>query len=198
MDCRERLKVSWFSGIIVEICLDKGNAPHFHAHAEYEGHSAVFGLDGSLFAGSLPSWGIEDVREWANRHESELEVAWEQCQRGDSPSLILSLDDDDEFVGDGKRLPELVEVEARDGLGIWVRFDDHVSGEVDLSHLKGLGVFKAWEDMGFFQQVFIGEGGEVSWPNEIDIDPYKLYMDVTGKTVEDLFPGWGEGYQADA
>lgn len=95
-------------------------------------------------------------------------------------------------------LPEPVEVVARNELRIWVRFDDGVSGEVDLSHLEGMGVFKAWDDRAFFEQVFIGEGGEVSWPDEIDIDPYKLYMDLTGKTVEDLFPGWGEGREAHA
>ena len=95
-------------------------------------------------------------------------------------------------------LPELMEVEARDKLRIWIKFDDGVAGEVDLSHLAGMGVFKAWDDRGFFEQAFIGERGEVSWANEIDIDPYKLYMDVTGKTVEDLFPGWGEGCEVDA
>ena len=102
------------------------------------------------------------------------------------------------MAGSKKVLPEPVEVEARNKLRIWIRFDDGVSGEVDLSHLAGMGVFKAWDDRGFFEQVFIGEGGEVSWPNEIDIDPHKLYMDVTGKTVEDLFPGWGEGCEVDA
>lgn len=102
------------------------------------------------------------------------------------------------MAGSKGDLPELMEVEARDKLRIWIKFDDGVAGEVDLSHLAGMGVFKAWDDREFFEQVFIGEGGEVSWPNEIDIDQYKLYMDMTGKTVEDLFPGWGEGREVDA
>ena len=92
----------------------------------------------------------------------------------------------------------VVEVKAREGYRIWLRYSDGASGEVDLSRLAGCGVFKAWLDREFFEDVYIGAGGEVSWPNEIDIDPYKLYMDVTGKTVEDLFPGWGEGHEADA
>lgn len=92
----------------------------------------------------------------------------------------------------------VVEVEARMGYRIWLRYSDGASGEVDLSHLAGQGVFKAWHDREFFEDVFIGEGGEVSWHDELDLDPYKLYMDVTGKTVEDLFPGWGEGCEADA
>jgi hypothetical protein len=198
MESAERFKVSWFSGIAIEMCIAQDKAPHFHAEAEYEKRSAVFSLEGSLLDGSLPSWGLDDVKEWSSMHATELGEAWDQCQRGESPSPIRSLDDDDEIVRDGNRLPELVEVEARDGLGIWVRFDDELSGEVDLSHLAGMGVFKAWDDLGFFRQVSIGEGGEVSWPNEIDIDPYKLYMDLTGKTVEDLFPGWGAGLEADA
>ena len=96
------------------------------------------------------------------------------------------------MVGYKMAMPELVEVEARERYRIWVRFNDKVSGEVDLFHLAGLGVFKAWDDRRFFEGVFIGEGGEVSWPGEIDLDPYKIYMDVTGKTVDDMFPGWGD------
>jgi hypothetical protein len=189
-------RLSLFYGIAIEMGFEDEEPPHIHAL--YDDKKAKIGLDNRVLDGWLPPIGLEMVQEWISMHQGELQDAWKRCRQGETPSLIHSLYDDDEFVGDGKRLPELVEVEARDGLGIWVRFDDDVSGEVDLSHLAGMGVFKAWDDPGFFQQVFIGEGGEVSWPNEIDIDPYKLYMDVTGKTVEDLFPGWGEGYQADA
>ena len=96
------------------------------------------------------------------------------------------------MVGYKEALPELVEVEARNGLRIWVRFDDEVSGEVDLSHLAGMGVFKAWEDRGFFESVYLSEYGVPAWgegDDTIDIDALKLYMDITGKTVEELLPG---------
>ena len=95
-------------------------------------------------------------------------------------------------------MPELVEVKPGEGYRVWLCYNDGVSGELDLSYLAGKGVFKAWADLAFFEQVSVGEGGEISWPNEIDIDPYKLYMDLTGKTVEDLFPGWGDRRETDA
>ena len=41
-----------------------------------------------------------------------------------------------------------VAVEARGGLRIWIRFQDGEEGEIDLSDLAGMGVFKAWEDRG--------------------------------------------------
>ena len=95
-------------------------------------------------------------------------------------------------------MPELVEVKPGEGYRVWLCYNDGVSGELDLSYLAGKGVFKSWADRAFFEQVSVGEGGEISWPNEIDIDPFKLYMDLTGKTVDDLFPGWGQGCKGDA
>ena len=95
----------------------------------------------------------------------------------------------------GERLPKLIEVEARDGFRIWVRFDDEVSGKVDLSHLEGFGVFKAWDDRGFFESVYLSENGVPAWgegEDVIDIDALKLHMDLTGKTAEEMFPEFFE------
>ena len=94
------------------------------------------------------------------------------------------------MVGYKEALPELVEVEARNGFRIWVRFDDGVSGEVDLSDLaeKG-GVFKAWEDRKFFESVYIDtDFGAVMWSEELDLCGDALYLDITGMSPEDLFP----------
>ncbi len=191
MECKERVKVSWFSGIAIEMCGVEDDAPHFHAEAEYEGRSAVFSLEGSLLQGSLPSWGIEDVTEWVSLRPNELREAWEQCQRGESPDPIPSLDDD-EFIGPVRYLPEPVEVEARDGFRIWVRFDDGVSGEIDLSHLVGKGGFKAWDDPEFFNGVYVSPHGGIAWSEEIDMCPDLAYMGVTGLTVEEMFPEFAE------
>lgn len=81
-----------------------------------------------------------------------------------------------------------VEVEAREGHRIWLRYEDGVEGEVDLSDLAGRGVFAAFLDRGFFEAVSIGESGEIRWSEEIDLDPYEPYMRLTGKKPEDLFP----------
>ena len=77
-----------------------------------------------------------------------------------------------------------VAVEARDGLSIWIRYEDGVEGEIDLSHLKGKGVFKAWDDREFFDSVYISNRA-VMWGDEIDLCPDALYMRLTGLSLEE-------------
>ena len=79
-----------------------------------------------------------------------------------------------------------IEVEAREPYRIWLRYSDGVSGEIDLSDVAGKGVFKAWDEPGCFKQVHIDEFGAVAWNDEIDLCPHALYMELTGKTWEEL------------
>lgn len=75
----------------------------------------------------------------------------------------------------------IVDVEAREDYRLWIRFEDGVEGEVDLSGLVGRGVFEAWEDEREFRKVFIdAEAGTVAWPGGIDLAPDTLYRDVSG------------------
>ena len=82
-----------------------------------------------------------------------------------------------------------VVVEPREGFRIWLRYADGVEGEVDLSDVAGKGVFVAWLDRKFFEDVRIGEWGEIAWRNEIDLCPDALYLEITGKSPEDIWPG---------
>jgi hypothetical protein len=68
-------------------------------------------------------------------------------------------------------------------------YKDGVEGEVDLSNLAGKGVFKAWYSAGVFEQVKIGTSGEIEWIGVGDLCPDALYLKLTGKPVEDYFPG---------
>ena len=67
-------------------------------------------------------------------------------------------------------------------------FDDGIRGTVDLSTLVGKGVFAIWSDRLAFERVRIGDSGELLWGNQIDLCPDALYLKVTGKAPEDLFP----------
>jgi hypothetical protein len=58
-----------------------------------------------------------------------------------------------------------IEVKALANFRIWLRYDDNTEGEVDLSDLAGLGVFKAWDDAAFF-----------------------MYLRLTGKSPDEIFP----------
>lgn len=81
-----------------------------------------------------------------------------------------------------------VHVKALSDYRIWVRFGDGVEGEIDLSHLAGRGVFSPWQDYRIFQQVHIAPGGEIGWSEEMEICPDSIYLKVTGKAPEEVFP----------
>jgi len=81
------------------------------------------------------------------------------------------------------------DVEPRAGFRIWLRYSDGVAGEVDLSDLAGRGVFEAWNDRAFFEAVRVSEAGAIAWGEELDLCPDALYMQLTGKAVEDIMPG---------
>ena len=69
-----------------------------------------------------------------------------------------------------------------------LEFDDGVSGMVDLSDEVGKGVFALWRDPHVFEQVRIGSAGELAWGDKVDLCPDALYLKVTGKKPEDIFP----------
>lgn len=69
-----------------------------------------------------------------------------------------------------------------------LRYSDGVEGVVDLSHLAGKGVFRIWDDPGVFENAAIGSGGEIRWGDDVDICADALYMELTGKTPDEVFP----------
>lgn len=80
-------------------------------------------------------------------------------------------------------------VESRPGYRVWLRYADGSQGEVDLSDLAGRGVFRAWDDPAFFEAVHIAPHGSIAWGNDIELCADALYLELTGKTVEQLMPG---------
>ena len=76
-----------------------------------------------------------------------------------------------------------VEVEAREGYRLWLRYEDGVSGEVDLSGLAGCGVFEAWREPGLFERVSIADHRAIAWNDDLELCPDALYLELTGKTA---------------
>jgi hypothetical protein len=85
-------------------------------------------------------------------------------------------------------MPKATRVQVLNDYRIKLDFDDGVSGDIDLFDLVGRGVFSAWRDTTFFREVRIGSSGELTWGEGIDLCPDSLYLKITGKTPEDIFP----------
>ncbi len=84
---------------------------------------------------------------------------------------------------------EVVEVQPLAGHRLRLRYVDGVAGVVDLSHLVGKGVFQLWDDPKAFERVSIGSSGEVRWSDEVDLCADALYLQITGKQPDEVFPG---------
>jgi hypothetical protein len=83
---------------------------------------------------------------------------------------------------------KIVEISARENFGLFLRYEDGTQGMVDLSSVAGRGVFAAWMQPGVFQKVRLSEVGAAEWPGELDLCPDSLYMQLTGKKPEEVFP----------
>ena len=86
---------------------------------------------------------------------------------------------------------KISEVRVLQGYRLELEFDDGVCGTVDLTDLAGKGVFALWRDYCAFEQVRIGSSGELVWGDQVDLCPDSLYLKVTGKKPEEVFPDGG-------
>ena len=80
-----------------------------------------------------------------------------------------------------------------DGFRLWLKYHDGIQGIVDLSDLAGRGVFEAWSEREVFDAVTVNESGAVVWPGEIDLCPDALYIRLTGRQAQQIFPSLMRG-----
>jgi Protein of unknown function (DUF2442) len=85
-------------------------------------------------------------------------------------------------------MKRIIKVKVLPGYRLELEFDDGVGGTVDLSEGVGKGVFALWRDPLVFEQVRIASYGELLWGEKVDLCPDALYLKVTGKKPEDIFP----------
>ena len=85
-------------------------------------------------------------------------------------------------------MKKAVEAMPLSGYRVWLRMTTGWKARLDLSHLAGRGVFKAWTDRAVFEGVRVDRSGAVTWSENIDLCPDALYLRLTGKAVEELFP----------
>ncbi len=85
-------------------------------------------------------------------------------------------------------MPKISSVSVLKEYRLKLEYDDGVSGIVDLFYLVGKGVFSSWLDPHVFEEVQVGSSGELVWKNGIDLCSDALYIKVTGRKPDDLFP----------
>lgn len=82
-------------------------------------------------------------------------------------------------------IPEAIKVQPLDGFKLYLEFNDGVNGTVDLSHLKGKGVFELWNQSDNFFKVHIDDCGGIAWSDKVDIDALNCYLKIINKTFEE-------------
>ncbi len=75
--------------------------------------------------------------------------------------------------------PKPVFVQALEDYRIFLRYNDGVEGELNLSYLAGKGVFEQWDEDDCFSRVYIDpETNAIAWSEELEIGPDSLYLKV--------------------
>ena len=87
---------------------------------------------------------------------------------------------------EGSRFPWVIELEAREKYRLWLRYSDGTEGVVDLSDMAHTELFADWQKPGIFEQVEIGEYGEVFWTEDASLCADSLYLDLTKQTLEEF------------
>jgi Protein of unknown function (DUF2442) len=81
--------------------------------------------------------------------------------------------------------PKLLRVRPLKKYTLWLVYADGTTGALDLSNFVGNGIFKRWEENGFFEKVFVGETGAITWDEQLDICPNNAYLTIRNLSFED-------------
>ena len=68
---------------------------------------------------------------------------------------------------------------------ITIKFEDGVSGTIQLNDLVEKGIFKVLQDKIEFAKVYT-TGYSIAWSNELEIDTTTIYSEITGKQFGDI------------
>ena len=68
---------------------------------------------------------------------------------------------------------------------ISIKFEDGVSGNIELSDLVQKGIFKVLQDKSEFAKVYTN-GYSIAWSNELEIDTTTIYSELTGKNFGEI------------
>ena len=87
-------------------------------------------------------------------------------------------------------LKDIVKAHIIEGYRVRLRFEDGVTGELDLSEIiRFEGVFEPLRDAAAFAALAVSPDlGTICWPNGADLDPDVLYARITGHEISLAVP----------
>ncbi len=68
---------------------------------------------------------------------------------------------------------------------ISIKFDDGISGTIQLNDLVQKGIFKVLQDKNQFAKVYTN-GYSIAWSNELEIDATTIYAELTAKHFAEI------------
>ena len=85
-------------------------------------------------------------------------------------------------------MKRITKVKPLVGYKLDLEFADGTKGVADVSGMVGMGVFSSWENFDDFCRVQIGSTGELIWSDQVDLCADSLYLKISGKNPDDIFP----------
>ena len=83
-----------------------------------------------------------------------------------------------------KNFPNIIEAKPLENYKLFLKFDDGINGEIELSNLKGKGVFDYWNDENNFKNFKIIDN-IIIWNDILDMDSNAFYLKIINKTFEE-------------
>ena len=172
-------EISSFFGMIVAMFYDDHALPHFHVRYGDQ-RPAVATENLGMLRGRLTPRALNLITEWAERHQEELRADWGIARQ---PAPLKPVPPLECVI-----MKDVVEVRPRGKYRLYLRFEDGVTGEADLSKAVSFdGVFAAFNDEHEFARVNVKRDlVTICWPGGADLDPDVLYALVRGLPIPDL------------
>lgn len=70
---------------------------------------------------------------------------------------------------------------------LFIKFEDGIEGRIDLEPLAQKGIFQILKDTKEFSKAY-STGYSIAWSPDLEIDSDTIYMELTGKPVEEVLP----------
>lgn len=157
-----------------------------------DGSEAQVDLTDWIHKGNALFARLKDHLEFQRVYITSGMVAWGSEQRGDDielpPERVYEWMTGNKWEWDPPPARiRAVEVEARDGLHLWVRFSDGTGGIVDCRSLLEHYPYYPLENRDIFEKVHISKSGTIVWDQNSRLAMWGdyAYKQITGRTLDE-------------